>query len=35
MVLLLTLAVLVGSMVFSVSAASFENTDDALSYLDS
>ena len=35
MVLLLTLAVLVGSMVFSVSAASFESTDDALSYLDS
>ncbi len=35
MALLLTLAVLVGSMVFSVSAASFESTDDALGYLDS
>ncbi len=35
MVLLLTLAVLVGSLVFSVSAANFEGTDDALGYLDS
>ena len=35
LVLLLTVAVLVGSMVFSVSAASFESSDDALSYLDS
>ena len=35
LVLLLTLAVLVGSMVFSASAASFESTDDALGYLDS
>jgi len=35
LVLLLTLAVLVGSLVFSVSAASFESSDDALGYLDS
>jgi len=35
MVLLITVAVLVGSLVFSVSAASFEGTDDALGYLDS
>ena len=35
LVLLLTLAVLVGSMVIGVSAASFEGTDDALGYLDS
>ena len=35
LVLLLTLAVLVGSMVFTASAASFESSDDALGYLDS
>ena len=35
MVLLLTVAVLMGSLVFSASAASFESTDDALGYLDS
>ena len=35
LVLLLTLAVLVGSMVFSVSAANFESSDEAMGYLDS
>ena len=35
MVLLLTVAVLMGSLVLSASAATFESTDDALGYLDS
>lgn len=35
MMLLLTVAVIMGSLVFSASAASFESTDDALGYLDS
>ena len=35
LVLLMMVAVLAGSLVFSVSAASFESSDDALGYLDS